>query len=608
MPGPCGVGQRPSLSSSVRPTPDKTMRTVATLFLALLTSAAPRAQGAVTVEAEGATLLGNAAVATTRAGYSGTGYVTGLSAPGDTLRFAVEATGDFVQLRLAVAGGGGRFASYEVWVDGQSVASGNVLASGAFREITVAERRLSAGTHTVSVHGTFDVDYLTFEPVSYPGPVAPVPELADPEATASARALFAFLLSEYGEHVLSGQQDIYSGTPRTAEIDYVTSVTGKVPAIGGFDLIEYSPSRVACGSGRSAWSEAWVDWAAADAAGKEGIVNLMWHWNAPTDLYDTDCNGPDEQGTDPSRNWYSGFYTVATSFDFASALAEGPGGPNYALLLRDIDAIAVQLRKFADADVPVIWRPLHEAAGGFFWWGAQTGLDYVELWRLVYDRLVTHHGLHNLIWVWTYEPASDPLAWYPGDDYVDVVSRDVYASDPETLIQGEWDLLQGAFGGNKLVALSESGTLPDMDDSADRGIWWSWFNIWNGFERDVDPDRLSRIYNSETVLTRDELPDWRSYVLPTASEGAPEADAFGLTLYPNPTAGWTTLHLDVPEAADARIEVFDLTGRLVARQALGAVPAGPLTVPVDTPSTAGTYLVRAIVGDRVARGTLVVVR
>ena len=53
-----------------------------------------------------------------------------------------------------------------------------------------------------------------------------------------------------------------------------------------------------------------------------------------------------------------------------SALAD-PAGEDYALLLRDIDAIAVELQKFEDAGVPVIWRPLHEAQGGWFWWGAQ---------------------------------------------------------------------------------------------------------------------------------------------------------------------------------------------------------------------------------------------
>ncbi|OZC01333.1 glycosyl hydrolase [Rubricoccus marinus] len=570
-----------------------TLRTATLLAVLLLASGASRAQALF--EAEDAALVGNAAVATERAGYSGTGYVTGIVQPGDSLRFTVDASGDFVQIRLAVAANA-RFASYTVQVDDQTPISTNVPVTGAFREIVVAERRLSPGSHTITVHGSFEVDYLTFAPVSYPGPAVPPPVLSDPDASPSARALFAFLLDEYGEHILSAQQDIYSGSPRTAEIDYVTSVTGKVPAIGGFDLIDYSPSRIQFGGAPRDWSEEWIGWAQTDADGKEGIVNLMWHWNAPTDLYNT-----------ADQPWYRGFYTEATSFDFADALAEGPGGANYDLLLRDIDAIAVQLQKFEDADIPVLWRPLHEAAGGFFWWGAQSGADYVELWRLVYDRLTDVHDLHNLIWVWTYEPASDPLAWYPGDDYVDVVGRDFYSDDPETLITSQWELLQDAFGANKLVSLTESGTLPDMDDSADRGIWWSWFNVWNGFERDIPADRLTRIYTSEVVLTRDELPDWRDYTLATASEPTPEAQ-IPLALYPNPTSGATTLTLTLAATVDVTVDVFDLTGRLVSRQRLGVQPAGALQAAVTAPTASGTYLVRVAAGDRVSHGRLVVTR
>ena len=54
----------------------------------------------------------------------------------------------------------------------------------------------------------------------------------------------------------------------------------------------------------------------------------------------------------------------------------------------------------------------------------------------MYNRLVNHHKLNNLIWVWTSQAGFDDLcnayvadsAWYPGDEYVDVVARDNYAA------------------------------------------------------------------------------------------------------------------------------------------------------------------------------------
>ena len=81
------------------------------------------------------------------------------------------------------------------------------------------------------------------------------------------------------------------------------------------------------------------------------MVTFCWHWNAPKDLIDQ-----------PGKEWWRGFYTEATTFDVAKAM-EDPQSEEYTLIIRDIDAIAVQLKKLANADVPVLWRPLHEAEG-----------------------------------------------------------------------------------------------------------------------------------------------------------------------------------------------------------------------------------------------------
>lgn len=171
------------------------------------------------------------------------------------------------------------------------------------------------------------------------------------------------------------------------------------------DLIEYSPSRVERGSVGTAVAEAITHHQ------RGGIVSVLWHWNAPTGLYDTEAH-----------KWWSGFYTDATDFDIAAALAD-PTGANYTLVIRDIDAIAVQLKKLQAAGVPLLWRPLHEAEGGWFWWGAKGSEATKKLYALLYQRLVEHHGINNLIWVWN----SIAPGWYPGDGTVDILSADVYA-------------------------------------------------------------------------------------------------------------------------------------------------------------------------------------
>ncbi|SFD62859.1 glycosyl hydrolase [Spirosoma endophyticum] len=312
-------------------------------------------------------------------------------------------------------------------------------------------------------------------------------QLVNSQATPSTKNLFTYLTNQYGRKVISGQQD---------DVEYVLEKTGKEPAIGAFDLIDYSPSRVQYGVTPSRSSEAIINWAKKGEG--RGIVSLCWHWNAPTDLINQA----------PDKLWWSGFYTRATTFDLTATLAD-KNGERYKLLLRDIDTIAVQLQKFQDADVPVLWRPLHEAPGGWFWWGAKGPGPFKELWQILYNRLTSEHQLHNLIWVYT---GTDALAqdWYPGDQYVDIVGLDIYA-DSAADLNNNWISAQTQFNGKKLVALSETGNLPNPDKIRGVGTWWSWFAVWTGTDwiKKQPLDLLKAAYSDNDVITRDELPNWR---------------------------------------------------------------------------------------------------
>ena len=161
------------------------------------------------------------------------------------------------------------------------------------------------------------------------GLVRPPKTLTDPNATSEAKSLMSYLVDYYGQQVLSGQQDM-------SEMNYIYSVTGKWPAVGVLDLMDYSPSRIEHGTNPTGTVESYINW--ANSGG--GILSSSWHWNAPTDLIN-DQNAP----------WWSGFYTYATTFDIQAALAD-PCGADYQLVLRDLDAIAVQLQKFQDANLP----------------------------------------------------------------------------------------------------------------------------------------------------------------------------------------------------------------------------------------------------------------
>jgi len=278
-----------------------------------------------------------------------------------------------------------------------------------------------------------------------------------------------------------------------ADTSYIAKTSLRTPAIFGSDFMDYSPSRIAFNPAPKDRTEQVIKRA------KQGqFVTMSWHWNAPTDLINETLK--DAQGKDVDAKWYKGFYTYATKFDLAACI-DDPNSDNYKLLVRDIDAIAVQLKKLSDAHVPVLWRPLHEAEGGWFWWGAKGPDAFVKLWRLMFNQLTTVHHLHNLVWVFTV--GSNPQ-WYPGDAYVDVLGVDAYPPDHSDTLGSTWDSLKKQYDGKKLLALTEFGGVPDIPRMHKFGVEWAYFVSWPG---EVQPpgttkDNLIRIYRHSSVKNK----------------------------------------------------------------------------------------------------------
>ena len=182
---------------------------------------------------------------------------------------------------------------------------------------------------------------------------------------------------------------------------------------------------------------------------------------------------------------------------------------NYTLIVRDIDVIAEELKRLQEADVPVLFRPLHEAEGGWFWWGAQGPEPAKKLWALVYDRLTNHHELNNLIWVWN-SLAED---WYPGDDTVDIVSTDVY-SQGNGPMSTPYNQLIELGQDKKMIAATEVGGAPLPNLLQAYQTHWLWFCVWaDGYINNADwnpLDVLKEVYESDYVLTLDEIQGWKS--------------------------------------------------------------------------------------------------
>ncbi len=455
-------------------------------------SAQPAAQpkrgaaSSIHLEAEDAHLEGPG-VSTELAGFSGRGYVSGFEKDGAKITWSIAgAHAGVYQVRLRYAAPSGE-KGYDLSVNGSRI-SGMFPESKAFATREAGKVELKEGANEISIEkgwGYYFIDALDLVPVQVQAGLKKPPlQPADAQATAQARALLKSLGRDYGSKTLSGQYE-------QADNDLVLARTGQTPAIRGGDLMEYSPTRLAFGSKPEGTVEKLIQNARAGQ-----IITLSWHWNAPSGLINTTYTNA--QGKKIEAPWWRGFYTDASTFDLKQAL-DNPQSQDYKYLLRDIDAIAIQLKKFQDSNIPILWRPLHEAEGGWFWWGAKGPEPFKKLWRLMFERLTKTHGLHNLIWV---DSSGLKPEWYPGDDVVDIVGIDAYPSDVSDPLSPTWDELLARYNSRKLLALTEFGGVPDVDKAARFGVRWSYFVSWTGDlgPAKMSPQVLERIYKSPRVL------------------------------------------------------------------------------------------------------------
>ena len=132
-------------------------------------------------------------------------------------------------------------------------------------------------------------------------------------------------------------------------------------------------------------------------------------------------------------------------FRFADVMT--PGTEPYKRWRAILDAVAVGLTELRDAGVVVLWRPIHEMNGDFFWWsaGSQQGWaspeDFRALWVDMFEYFSKDKKLGNLLWVYAPNYQSNdgvkPVTYYyPGDRYVDVVGLDYYENTLDRLDAG----------------------------------------------------------------------------------------------------------------------------------------------------------------------------
>lgn len=459
------------------------------------------------VEAETAELNAGVVLKTDKAGYSGEGYVD----ISDNKAFSVTVDIPASQYyKITVRHCAGSHKENPLIFNGLK-AMDIVSENGDWVETTVNGIFLEKGSNKITLGdgwSWFSLDSIRIEngePISDSIYDGIDDTLCNPYANLKTQNIYQYLKAVYGKRVLAGQCTDYGNNTET---DALYLGLGKYPAVRTFDFI-YDSMSFCDGSPKAKDVDLAIQW-----SNDGGLVVYDWHWYAPYDR----C----------------AFYTDDTAFSLANAVTDEDiamadtaalvemynsgriSAEAYNIML-DIDNISALMQRMEDAGVTVMWRPLHEASGGWFWWGASGADAYKWLWKLMYHRMTDYHQLDNLIWVWN---AQDP-DWYPGDEYCDISATDIYnqaydyGTSPDLLA----DMSGWSGSQKKLVTMSECATMPDPELIVRDNAYWLWFAVWNwdfivknGTTELSDAytsfDMMKKVYNSDVIITRDELPDF----------------------------------------------------------------------------------------------------
>lgn len=477
--------------------------------------------------------LDNGAVAATKVyndeypGYTGKGFVWVTGSGNMSFTVDVEETGMYrlETMALMYLGAESEFREAKATVtsgDYKKTYTVKIPATDTFESFSFGDLKLMEGENTITFgdgwgYCLYDSVTLTKTPQPDYSKASDTP--VDPLATPETKALMKYLHSVYGEHTISGQQEIYgSGHDGNSELefDWLLETTGKLPAIRGFDFMNYNPLY----GWEDGTTERVIDW----VKNRNGIATASWHINVPIDFDNYELG--DE--VDWQKCSYKNYQASMSTFNTANILVEGSKEREY--FEAAMEDLAEQLLICQEAGVPILFRPLHEAQGNegnysdgtaWFWWGDRGAEVYKELWKLLYTTLTEEYGLHNLIWEYNSYNYSNSPDWYPGDEYVDIVAYDKYnvqynRDDGKTggpnlsAISAIYNYLVELTDGGKMVAMTENDTIPSLENMIVENANWLYFCPWYDeylmSENNQDFEELIKMYNSEYCITLDEIP------------------------------------------------------------------------------------------------------
>lgn len=277
---------------------------------------------------------------------------------------------------------------------------------------------------------------------------------ADPNATAETNHLLQRLYALAEKGVMFAHQDDLVYGYKWKYVDGgsdVKDIVGDYPGLVGFELadIELGKTQSLDGVDFDQIIKQMKVWNA-----KGGIATISIHFNNPItgkDAWDNSYKGADKR------------------------LVEG--GDTHSEWTKRLDLLAEFLLKLKDDNgnlIPFIFRPFHEFTNGWSWWSTGTGnsnAEFIALYKSTIDYLRAK-GCHHFLLAYNTDKVStlqDYIGAYVGDDYIDLLTYDVYGTVAEIRTEGEFACSEAKKRG-KLCALAEFGI-------SDANGWSSVFEV-----------------------------------------------------------------------------------------------------------------------------------
>jgi hypothetical protein len=183
--------------------------------------------------------------------------------------------------------------------------------------------------------------------------------------------------------------------------------------------------------------------------------------------------------------------------------------------------------------------------------------------------MVKVKGVKNMIWVFNPE-GSTVTSWNPGSEYYDVLSIDIYNSaNDHSSNASAFDKFKNASNATKILALSENGPIPDVNnmhtDEAVWSWWMPWYSTWSGTWPGQTKDAVWKSnMDDERVLSLEDMPGWGNYTAntnPDTTVAPPDSGTIRLVKAPQFYGTATT------------VGIFDMNGHYVGKS-LSILPQG----------------------------------